>query len=131
MTKTKLEEEHVPACLVCGKLWQRKDSKKCWLFEKTGEKRAIKSGEWGVVNTLFPEPYHWDFNDDCREFSILKLTEFSSNPFEPIKEVAELAETALTAIELLSLETRKWDEYKDLYKLAKAISECMKRMGEK
>ena len=32
MTKTKLEEEHVPACLVCGKLWQRKDSKKWFYF---------------------------------------------------------------------------------------------------
>ena len=102
--------------------------KKCWLFEETEEVRKPKLGEWlesnygPHKNTGFP----WN-----AEVPILKLTEFSSNPLEPIKEVAELAETALTAIELLSLETRKWDEYKDLYKLAKAISEAMKRMEGK
>jgi len=95
----------------------------CWLFEKTGEKRAIKSGEWGVVNARFPEPYHWDYDDDCREFSILKLTEFSSNPFEPIKEVWD-----------------KWSEEirwfaasasKPVQNMAEAISEAMKRMEGK
>jgi len=103
--------------------------KKCWLYEWTGETREVIEGEW-----------YCDYGGDVRLWhgpksltkqTIYKITEFSSNPLEPLKEVGALAETALTAIELLSLETRKWDEYKDLYKLAKAISEAMKRMEGK
>jgi len=34
MTRTKFEEEYIPACWVCGKLWQRMDSEKWYYFNE-------------------------------------------------------------------------------------------------
>ena len=98
--------------------------KKCWLLEETDKKMIPMKDEWALAGNP-PEPFHFDYMG-WKESTILKLTEFSSNPLEPIKEV--------------------WRKYKDWYlperfdpnchdilphELFMAISECMKMMEEK
>ena len=34
MKRTKLEEEHVPACWICGKIWRRMNSEKWYYFNE-------------------------------------------------------------------------------------------------
>jgi len=56
------------------------------MFEETGERRSPKRAEWFVADGNIEEA-QWEERGD--KHRILKLTEYSSNPLEPIREVWE------------------------------------------
>ncbi len=57
---------------------------RCWFFEETEKKMYPMKDEWALVGTP-PEPFHFDFMG-WQETTILKLTEYPSNPLEEMKE---------------------------------------------
>ena len=62
---------------------------KCWMFEETGEVRVPRNEfivtEW--VATRSGPASVCELHNPKREYPILKLTEYPSNPLEPILEV--------------------------------------------
>jgi len=100
--------------------------KKYWLLEETDKKMIPMKDKWALAGNP-PEPFHFDYMG-WKESTILKLTEFSSNPLEPIKEIWEKwfsdkrIEKAMTLLEMIA--ERDQD-------MVQAISECMKRMEGK
>ena len=113
---------------------EKEERRRCWYFEETGEVReplnTFEITEWvtaGGCPVSVCELHH-----PHKAYPILKLTEFSSNPLEPIKEVALLAKEVITGLEGVQVHGDKTPKFMhDLYELSQAISECMKRMEGK
>jgi len=59
---------------------------KCWMFEETGEVRQAKRGEW-IYSPKMNFINKCSINRTAVEHHILKLTEYSPNPLEPIREI--------------------------------------------
>ena len=106
---------------------EKEERRRCWYFEETGEVReplnTFEITEWvtaGGCPVSVCELHH-----PHKAYPILKLTEFSSNPLEPIKEIWE--DIGVTIEEMLVVHSPEYP----IYRMAKAISECMKRMEGK
>ena len=100
---------------------------RCWMFEETNKKMIPMRGEWAAIGTP-PEPFLFDFIG-WQEWPILKLTEYPSNPLEPIKDVSLLAKRIVQNREAdVGINYLNSHEL-DLYSLAKAIQKAMVILG--
>ena len=92
---------------------------KCWMFEATGEVRRPERGEWfWYPRARAPEQKFYT----VQNFSpapIMKLTEYPSNPLEPIREVGEKWRNTKTE----NLEAGEF--YRRSTEFKEAIQKCM------
>ena len=92
---------------------------KCWMFEKTKEERIPNQGDWYSVGGI---PCYCVSSEMKLKYPILKLTEYPSNPLEPIREVWEKWNWF---IRTRNLEASGSNETADAWK---AILESVRRM---
>ena len=92
---------------------------KCWMFEETGEFRKPLPGEWYLE--VGGEPCLC-YGDSIPAERILKLTEYPSNPLEPIREVWDKWEPEIKQI-------ANWGEHTLKAEICQAIQKCMAIVG--